>query len=151
MDRNFFVQEIERASGMLYRVSYAILRNNEDCKDALQEAALKAWEKRGSLREKQHFTTWITRILINESRNIQRKRRSVVSLEEVSEPSSDPPDLSLALMLQEMPERLRLPLILKYSEGMSYEQIAKTLRLPLSTVRGRIYRAKQQLRKELEA
>lgn len=151
MDKNFFVQEIDKASGMLYRVSYAILQNNEDCKDAMQEAALKAWEKRGSLRDPKHFTTWLTRILINESRNIQRKRRGVVSLEEVPEPATDPPDLSLDLLLQQMPARLRLPLMLKYSEGLSYEQIAKTLRLPLSTVRGRIYRAKQQLRKELEA
>ncbi len=151
MDKDFFVQEIDRASGMLYRVSYAILHNDEDCKDAMQETVLKAWEKRGSLREARHFTTWITRILINESHNIRRKRRGVVSLEAVQEPSIPPPDPSLGMVLQNMPEKLRLPLILQYAEGMNYEQIAKALRLPLSTVRGRIYRAKQQLRKELEA
>lgn len=151
MDKDFFVREIDRASGMLYRVSYAILQNNEDCKDAMQEAALKAWQKRSSLREEKHFVTWITRILINESRNIQRKRRGLVPLEAAPESAVDAPDLTLSIILETMPEKLRLPLILQYAEGMDYEQIARTLRLPLSTVRGRIYRAKQYLRKELEA
>ncbi len=151
MDKDYFVQEIERISGMLYRVSYAILRHDEDCKDALQETALKAWEKRGSLRDKNLFSTWMTRILINECRNIQRKSRGSVSLEDIPEPSVPPPDPALAMALEKIPENLRLPLVLKYSEGMNYAQIAKVLRLPLATVRGRIYRAKKQLRKELEA
>ena len=151
MDKDFFVQEIERASAMLYRVSFAILQNDEDCKDALQETALKAWEKRGNLRESQYFVTWITRILINESRNIQRKRRRLVPLASIQEPSAAPPNPELSIIIQAMPEKLRLPLILQYAEGMDYAQIAKALRLPLSTVRGRIYRAKQHLRKELEA
>jgi RNA polymerase sigma-70 factor (ECF subfamily) len=151
MDKDFFVQEIERVSQMLYRVSFAILQNNEDCKDALQQTALKAWEKRDNLRKPQYFSTWITRILINESRNIQRKKRGLVSLETVQEPAVYPPNPELSIIIQSMPEKLRLPLILQYAEGMNYEQIAKTLRLPVSTVRGRIYRAKQHLRKELEA
>lgn len=151
MDKDFFVQEIERASAMLYRVSFAILQNDEDCKDALQETALKAWEKRGSLRESQYFVTWITRILINESRNIQRRRRRLAPLASIQEPPIPPPNPELSIIIQAMPEKLRLPLILQYAEGMDYAQIAKALRLPLSTVRGRIYRAKQHLRKELEA
>ena len=150
MDKDFFVREIERVSQMLYRVSFTILQNDEDCKDALQQTALKAWEKRGSLREPQYFSSWVTRILINETRNIQRKRRGLVSLETVQEPAADPPNPELSIIIHSMPEKLRLPLILRYAEGMNYEQIAKTLRLPLSTVRGRIYRAKQHLRKELE-
>lgn len=130
MDRECFVREIEKVSGTLYRVSYAILQNNEDCRDAMQEAALRAWEKRGSLREPAHFGTWITRILINESRNIQRKRRCLVCLDSIQEPAAEAPDPTLSMILQAMPERLRLPLMLQYAEGMSYEQIAKVLRLP---------------------
>ena len=66
-------------------------------------------------------------------------------------PTIAPPDPALALALQALPEKLRLPLVLCYSEGMSYEEIAQTLRLPVSTIRGRIHRAKGELRKELEA
>lgn len=151
MDKTFFVQELEAHSGMLYRVAWTILRNDDACQDAMQEAALKAWEKRDSLREARYFRTWITRILINTCYDTHRRGRRVVSLEEVPEPSAAPPDLTLSLALQALPEKLRLPLMLCYSEGMSYEEVAQTLRIPVTTVRGRIRRAKGALRKELNA
>ena len=151
MDREFFIREIEAHSGMMYRVAYTILRNDDACRDALQDAALKAWEKRNTLREEAFFRTWVTRILINTCYDTQRKRRRLVSLDEIPEPSIAPPDPSLALALQSLPPKLRLPLVLCYSEDMSYEEIAQTLHLPVSTVRGRIHRAKGELRKELGA
>ena len=148
MDKDFFVKEIEAHSGMLYRVAYTILRNDDACKDALQDTALKAWEKRGTLKELRYFRTWITRILINTCYDTQRKRRRMVSIEDVPEPQVAAPDISLAMALQSLPEKLRLPLVLYYSEGLTYAEIAQTLRLPMATVRGRIHRAKGQLRKE---
>lgn len=151
MDKDFFVREIEAHSGMMYRVAYTILRDDDACKDALQDAALKAWEKRFTLREKRYFRTWITRILINTCYDTQKKRRRIVSLDEIREPQVAPPDLSLALALQSLPEKLRLPLVLCYSEGMTYQEAAETLHLPVATVRGRIVRAKGELRKELDA
>ena len=151
MDKDFFVQEIEAHSGMLYRVAYTILKNDDACRDALQDTALKAWEKRHTLREERYFRTWVTRILINTCYDTHRKRRRIVSLEDIAEPSVSPPDPALAMALQTLPKKLRLPLVLCYSEGMSYEEIAHTLRLPVSTVRGRIHRAKGSLRKELDA
>lgn len=151
MDKDFFVREMEAHSGMLYRVAYTILRNDDACKDALQDTALKAWEKRGTLKELRYFRTWITRILINTCYDTQRKRRRMVSIEDVPEPQVAAPDISLAMALQSLPEKLRLPLVLYYSEGLTYAEIAQTLRLPMATVRGRIHRAKGQLRKELGA
>lgn len=151
MDKDFFVGEIERRGGMMYRVAWTILRSSDDCRDAMQDAALKAWEKRHTLREEQYFASWITRILINACYDIRRKRRDVISLEDMArEPSFEPQDRTLSLALQSLPEKLRLPLMLQYSEGMDYKEIAKALRLPESTVRGRIHRAKKELRKELE-
>ena len=151
MDKDFFVREIEAHSGMMYRVAYTILRNDDACKDALQDTALKAWEKRGTLKELRYFRTWITRILINTCYDTQRKRRRMVSIEDVPEPQVAAPDISLAMALQSLPEKLRLPLVLYYSEGLTYAEIAQTLRLPMATVRGRIHRAKGELRKELDA
>lgn len=151
MDKDFFVREIEGCSGMLYRVAFAILRDDDACRDAMQETALKAWEKRHTLREERYFRTWVTRICINASRSMQRARRRVVSIEEIPEPSSVSYDPTLDMALADLPEQLRLPLVLCYSEGMTYAEIATTLRLPLATVRGRIHRAKKELRKELDA
>ncbi len=135
---------------MLYRVSYTILQNQDDCRDAMQEAALKAWEKRGKLRDEERFGPWISRILVNICYDIQRKRRRAVSLEEAPEPDAHAPDPTLALALQALPEKLRLPLVLQYAEGMEYAEIARVLHVTEGSVRGRIHRAKEQLRKELE-
>lgn len=151
MDKDFFVQELEARSGMLYRVAYTLLHDDDACRDALQDAALKAWEKRATLRQPQYFRTWITRILINTCYDTIKKRRRIVSLDEIREQASPPPDLTLTLALAKLPERLRLPLVLCYSEGMSYQEAADALRVPVATVRGRIHRAKGELRKELDA
>ena len=116
----------------------------------MQECALKAWEKRFTLRQEQYFATWITRILINECRNIQRRRKRTVPLDQIPEPALAPPDPTLSLALRALPERFRLPLVLQGSEGMSYREIAQTLGVTEAAVRGRIHRAKKMLRKELE-
>lgn len=149
MDKATFTSELDRMSETLFRVAWAILYHEEDCRDAMQEAALKAWQHRAKLRSERYFATWVTRILINECRTIQRRRRWVIPLEELPESASPPPDPALAMALRALPEHLRLPLTLHYAEGFDYAQIAQTLRLPVPTVRGRIARAKKQLRKEL--
>ncbi len=151
MDKDFFLRELEAQSAMLYRVAFTILRNDHACEDAMQDTALKAWEKRDSLREPRYFRTWITRICINACRDIQRQGKRIFSLEDISEPAVSPPDPALNLALAALPENLRLPLVLCYSEGMTYAEIATALRLPVATVRGRIHRAKKELRKELDA
>lgn len=151
MDQESFVQQIEAKADSLYRVAWAILANNADVSDALQETALRAWQHRGKLRNQQYFGTWVTRICINVCRRMKRRRRPLLSLEDVATAASPPPDMTLSLALHALPEQLRLPLMLQYTEGMSYQEIARVLAIPESTVRGRIARAKQQLRKELDA
>lgn len=150
MDKEFFVSQLEGMTGMLYRVARTMLPTDDDCRDALQETALRAWEKRFTLREKGYFRTWVTRILINVCRDMLRRRRPVAALEDVPEPSCPPPDAALSLALAALPEKLRLPLVLFASEGMDYREISQALSLPLPTVRGRIHRARLQLRKELD-
>lgn len=150
MDKDSYVQQIETHSSMMYRIALTILRNDDDCKDAMQEAALKAWEKRSSLRDEQCFATWMTRILINECYNIQRKRRRIILVEDIPDVSVPAKDVTVLMVMESMPEKYRLPLVLKFSEGMNDAEIANILHLPQSTVRGRIHRAKQQLKKELE-
>ena len=112
---------------------------------------MKAWEKRGTLRELSYFRTWITRILINACYDTQRKRRRLVPLDSIPDIPVSAPDPALSMALAALPEKLRLPLVLVFSEGMTYAEAAETLRLPVATVRGRIHRGKEQLRKELTA
>lgn len=151
MDKDFFVEELQTHHAMLYRVAYTILQNDDACCDALQDAALKAWEKRHTLRETRYFRTWVTRILINACYDTRRRHRRIVVMEKIPEQSVPPEDPGLAMALEQLPERLRLPLVLHYAEGMSYAEIADALRLSQSTVRSRLHNAREQLRKELEA
>lgn len=150
MDKDFFVQEIDAHLGVLYRVAFTLLRNDEDCKDAISEATLKAWEKRHTLRDESRFKAWMIRILSNTCYNILRKRKRMVYLDEIPEPSISPPDPSLDMALSSLPEKYRLPIMLFYAEGMQYNEIAEAMHLPLTTIRGRIYMAKDMLRKELQ-
>ena len=151
MEREFFIAEIETCSDMMYRVAWSILRNEADVQDALQDAVLKAWEKRDKLREEKYFRTWITRILINVCYDTQRMRRKIVPLDKIPVQSSSAPDPDLAIALEALPEKLRLPLVLCYSEGMTYEEAADVLRISMTTLSGRLRRGKKELRKELEA
>lgn len=151
MDKDFFVKELEAHHAMLYRVAYTILQNDEACRDVLQDTALRAWEKRHTLRDERCFRTWVTRILINACYDTHRRYRRVVFMEAVPEQSVPPQDPGLAMALEQLPQRLRLPLVMHYAEGMSYAEIAQALRLPQSTIRSRLHKGREELRKELEA
>lgn len=151
MTRDEFADKVLASTDRMYRIAWTLLRNDEDCRDAMQEAALKAWERRFTLRQPQYFATWLTRILINECHAIQRKRKRTIPLEDAEYVASQPRDAALSIALQRLPEELRLPLVMHALEGMNYQEIQRVLRLPHTTIAGRIHRAKQQLRKELEA
>ncbi len=150
MDKTDFAARVVAQTDRMYRIAWTLLQNDADCRDAMQEAALRAWEKRHTLRNEAYFSTWLTRILINEAYAILRRRGRTVPLEEALAASAQAQDVELSLALARLPEKLRLPLVMHALEGMSYREIGQALRLPQSTVTGRIHRAKLQLRKELE-
>lgn len=149
MTRDEFGAAVVAQTDRMYRIAYTLLRCDADCRDAMQEAALRAWEKRHTLKDERYFATWLTRILINACHDIGRRRQRVAALEDLPEPSVPPPDPTLSMALAALPEKLRLPLVLHEMEGMPYAEIARALRVPQTTVVGRIHRAKVQLRKEL--
>ncbi len=81
MDTAFYVQteegfaaEAGKLTGLLFTVSYSLLADRELCGDAVQSALLRAWEKRFTLREESNFKAWLIKIVMNESRNIRRRK-----------------------------------------------------------------------------
>lgn len=151
MDKQTFVALVDEKSQTLFRVARSILRKEEDCNDALQEGILKAWASRHRLRNQRYFATWITRIVINECHNILRKQAKYTLMAEVPDKAVCPtPDGGLHQVIDALPEALRLPVILHYVEGYSGKEIASLLRIPLVTVRNRLYSARKKLRLELE-
>ena len=151
INKQTFVALVDEKSQTLYRIARSLLRREEDCNDALQEGILKAWASRHKLKEERYFTTWITRIIINECHNIQRKQAKYSLVADVDNDGSyDEPDIDLHMAIDALPESLRLPVVLYYVEGYSYKEIAATLRVPLMTVRNRLYAARKKLRLDLE-
>ena len=102
----------------LWRISYLILRNPADCDDAVQEALMRGWTGLGKLRSEEYFETWLVRILINVSRNMLKRRRLSVELNE-NLAGEQPPDTELRDAIRMLEMKYRMPLILHHLEGYS--------------------------------
>ncbi len=133
----------------LYRLAQGILRQEADAQDAVQQAAEKAWaaaDRIGKDRER----AYITRIVVNECRNIQRHRKRTVPMEEPGRIGEAAPwGSELKAVVDALPETLRLPLLLRYMEGYSETESAEVLRIPRNTLRARLKRARAKLREVL--
>lgn len=150
IEERFFVAEITAMKDMLYRLSVSFLHSDADAQDAVQQAIENAWRHRGRVDERA-FRPWLTRIVINECKTqLRRKKRAVPSdWLEACAAEAQPPDIALRDALERMPEKLRTPLLLHYMEGFSVAETAAALRVPMTTVRSRLYRAREALRREL--
>ncbi len=149
MTKEWFVEQIEQLQGRLYRVALCILKNDADVQDALQETVLKAWERRHTLRNEAYFGTWVTRIAINTCKRMYRQNQRIVLMEELPETPTTSDGITLKMLIECLPDKLRLPFVLYYSEGMDTDEVAGALHLTETAVRSRIHRAKIILRKEL--
>ena len=144
-----FTQKLLESEPMLYRIACALLRSETDRQDAMQETALKAWKNRASLREEQYFRTWISRIMVNECHNLHRKNSRYVPAEELPDrPVPDSGEQETRLMLESLPEKQRVPLVLHYLEGFSLEEIARVQHISLALVKYRMHQARKALRVE---
>lgn len=155
MTKQDFVERVLARERTLYRVARAMLRQEADQKDAVQEAVAKAWAKLGSLRDERYFATWLTRILINECANIARRHKRIVLMRDWQEEAlteraefAEPSVIDEAL--DALPEKLRLPMVLHYLEGFSLAEIQEMLHLPLGTVKSRLHDARIALKLKLE-
>lgn len=108
MDREDFSRRVTAMRVGLYRVAASYLRGEEDRLDAVAEAIAKGWEKRGTLRDERLFATWLTRILIRECVNIQRRQRRLIPVERIPEAPVPLRDERAALLeeaLGQLPQR----------------------------------------------
>lgn len=138
----------------MYLTAKTILRNDQDCGDAIQEAIVKAFQKIDTLRQDKYAKTWLMRILINECYSLLRRESRYVSMEEMRELSigeaeekKDYSDLYSAV--KSLKEELRIPVILYYGEDFSIREIAQILEITEGAVQKRLFRARMQLRDRL--
>ena len=146
MDAARFMGEAQPMLPKLYRIAYCVLRSRADAEDAVQQGMLKAWAAKDKIRP-DSFRPWVTRIVINESRNIQRYRLRVAPSDAPpAEEPFEPPDPDVMEAVYALPENFRIPFALKYVGNYREREVAGALRLPLSTVKSRLARARQALR-----
>lgn len=144
MDDETFARVSREGMTMLYRISMSILHHAPDAEDAVQQGLLRAWEHRDRGRPGCE-RAWITRIVINECRNIQRHRMRVVPMETLAEPEWTPPDTRLRDAMASLPEKYRLPVLLKYMEGMTEREAAAALGMTTAGLKSRLLRARRAL------
>lgn len=157
---------VRRYQQRLYNGLVHMLRDEVEAEDATQEAFVLALTKLDSFRGQSAFYTWLYRIAFNAAISRLRKKRPALSIqndlasagkslagdgEQPEERISRQEDIALIQnALGQLLEQHRAILVLREIEGLSYEEIAEILKLPIGTVRSRLHRARLQLKTEIE-
>jgi RNA polymerase sigma-70 factor (ECF subfamily) len=139
-----------------YRVALAILGNPDEARDALQDAAFKAWRRLGQLKDGRAARPWFLTIVANQCRSVRRRRWwSVVRLPSVTRTGADfesataeRADLQRALAA--LPAEDRLPLFLHFYLDLPLDEVGAVLGLSPAGAKTRVYRAVRKLRPGLE-
>lgn len=171
-DDTAFEALMRRYNGRLFRVSRAILKDDRDAEDALQDAYLEAFRHIAQFRGDAQLGTWLTRIVVNQAlmRLRRQKRDRVVLPFRRREDDADEPEVQVAdqktesapdallraemrrlleRRIDELPVAFRTVFVMREVEDMSIEETAASLSIPATTVRTRLFRARALLREAL--
>ncbi len=171
--RDAFTILMRRGNQRLFRIARAIVQDEAEAEDVLQEAYVRAFAALGGFRGEAQFSTWLTRIVLNEARGRVRRRRPTVELAALEAAQADAgrvvhfpggqlaPDPERAAASTEarrlleraidgLPEGFRLVFMMREVDGCSVEETAGQLGLKPETVKTRLHRARKLLRKALD-
>lgn len=171
-DHVAFERLMRRHNGRLYRVARAILKDDAEAEDALQEAYLDAYRHIGDFRGTAQAGTWLTRIVINKAlMRVRKQKRHRVVVPFGDRERSDPPSGNvfvdekgespaaatlraevrriLERTIDELPVAFRTVFVMRDVEDMSVQETAECLSIPAATVRTRLFRARALLREAL--
>lgn len=158
--RREFESLLGEAAPLAYRVARAVLRNSADAEDVAQEALLRAYGRWDRLRDRARFRPWLVRIAfrlaLDRIRSAKRRTmRETLWLQTAHRPSAEEIAAAgefqqrLEAALAELPDKLRLVLLLSAMEGHTLEEVAALAGLPLGTVKSRIFAARKRLAAKL--
>jgi RNA polymerase sigma-70 factor (ECF subfamily) len=164
---------MRRYNRRLYRIARSVLRDDAEAEDALQQAYIRAFTHLSDFRGEARFSTWMSRIVLNEAIGRQRKRTipatdDLATLDREPQsraeiilfPATPDPEKSLAqrqisVLLEQaidaLPDPFRVVLVARVIEEMSVEDTAELLALKPETVKTRLHRARRMVRAHLEA
>jgi RNA polymerase sigma factor (sigma-70 family) len=171
--REAFRHIMQRCNQRLFRVARAVIGEDSEAEDVLQESYMRAYHKLDSFRGDSTLLTWLTSIVLNEARGRLRKRHTMVGLEQVdaaaddthqiiqfpSKFGSEDPAVSAARAqirhllehaIDELPESFRTVYMMREVEECSVEETASLLAIKPETVKTRLHRARRLLRTSLQ-
>ncbi|MDF2534922.1 MAG: polymerase subunit sigma-70 [Bacillales bacterium] len=150
------VQLITENKEKFYRLAFSYVKNKDDALDIVQESIQKALLTVGNLKDEQKLKSWFYRIVVNKSLDFLRKHRRVnvmddATLEFFSNVNYDVyRDIDLERSLDNLPEKFRTVVILRYFEDLKIEEIAEILKENQNTIKTRLYRALSMLRIQMD-
>ena len=143
-----FVKLVENYQVSMYKTAIAILQNDEDAADAIQETILICWEKIGSLRNAKFFKTWMTRILIHRCYAIYNENKRTVTADnfpDIMDCSNKYGEIEWQEMLGFLNEKQRIVVELYYGQQFKVREIAGALQIGQSAVKSRLQSARKTL------
>jgi len=156
-DEEAWAKLVRSHQDAVYRTAYRLLSNPDDALEAAQETFLAAYRSISGFRGDSSFRTWLITIAARQAACLLKQRRdwSVLDEEDIAggdlangAAAREARDL-ISSALRKLDAPARVILILREFEGLSYQEIAEALDLPLGTVESRLYRARARLRKLL--
>ena len=165
-DSSAFEILILKYQSQIFYSALNIVKNREYAEDICQDAFLKAYEKLDTLQDREHFYAWLKRIAVNLSLNHYERDKRLVDVEDEEDDvdyferlstGECPEDFIIKDELRKyvrfffysLPKNLRTVLILREVEDLSYEEISDMLKIPLGTVRSRLFNARQIIKERL--
>lgn len=159
-DEPAFAVLVQRHKEKVRNIIYLTMNSSNSVDDIAQDVFLTVYRNLNNFRFESQFTTWLYRITVNKCKDYMRKIRirniftPIKEAEEKTEDTLAPETNDIAVLVQKaigkLPEKLRVPLLLKDIEGMSYQEIAETVQCEIGTVKSRIFRAREGLKNILK-
>jgi RNA polymerase sigma-70 factor (ECF subfamily) len=156
-----FEARLHESTTLAFRVAYGVLRHRQDAEDVAQEALVRAFERRGALRERERFRAWLVRItwraaLDRRRADARRGRRDLAAVPD--DDRADGERLAIRREREErvwravdaLPEELRLAVVLAAIEGHQLRDVAALTGTSEGTVKSRLHRARRQLAESLK-
>ena len=146
-----FLKLVEQEKLKLYKIAYMYMKNENDALDIVQETIMKAFIHIKSVKEEKYFSTWLTRILINTALEVTRKNNKVVLFNDLtveqSQSNQHEERIDLLLAIQNLEEKYKTVIILKYYQDLTVSDIAQIVQCPEGTVKTNLHRGLNELKK----
>ncbi|HEX7057007.1 MAG TPA: RNA polymerase sigma factor SigW [Bacilli bacterium] len=170
-DRNAFSELVRLYSTKIFHLAYRMLNNRQEAEDVVQDTCLRVYRNLDKYDPEQRFSTWIYRIATNLCIDRLRRRKGQYSLD-ADLPEGDGldwhsmlaseergPESSLLLSetqakvrkaINTLPQKYKAVVVLRYLQDLSLQEISEILGLPVTTIKTRVHRGREYLRKKLE-